>query len=131
MEPRQDGTCNIKLYVNHQGKKKYIKTDYHVLPAEFDKKKGIVKKSHPNHLRLNAKIGEQKRIIETQLLESGNVKMIGKAKQTSFIQFLNNYYDDHPEWFHQSQTQHSEKLQIPAYPHGPIQTETNMSMIFL
>lgn len=92
--PRADGSCNIKLYVNANGEKKYIKTKFHVLPSEFDNKKGLVKKTHPNHVRINAKIGEQKRIIETQLIESGDINLIGKTKQTSFIDFLNSYYND-------------------------------------
>ena len=37
-DPRQDGRCNIKIYANVDGKKKYFKTKLAIFPNEFDEK---------------------------------------------------------------------------------------------
>ena len=65
-EPRKNGTCNIKIYVN-DGKKKYFKTKLSVLPQDFDAQKGLVKKSHPSYLQYNAIIRNKIREIENQI----------------------------------------------------------------
>lgn len=93
-DPRQDGSCNIKLYLNHNGHKKYVKTRFHVQPIDFDKKRGLVKKSNPNHLRINTKIGELRRNIETQVIEHDDLNRVGKVKKVSFINFLSDRAND-------------------------------------
>ncbi len=60
---RQDGQCNVKIYVHTEGgNKKYFKTDIYVDPKDWDEKKGQVKKSNPIFQILNSKI--QKELTE-------------------------------------------------------------------
>lgn len=40
---KKDGTCNIKVYVSHAGKKKYYATDIHILPEHWDESRERVK----------------------------------------------------------------------------------------
>lgn len=40
---RQDRSCNIKIYINAPGKKRYLKTDYYALPEEWDAEAGRIK----------------------------------------------------------------------------------------
>ncbi|MCB0650922.1 MAG: phage integrase SAM-like domain-containing protein [Saprospiraceae bacterium] len=88
-KPRKDGTCNIKIYAGYKGDKKYFKTKFHVLPSQFDKNKGLVKRTHPNHLRINAAIGEEKKRILDHIIKPGeNLRTLGKEKKESFIDFL-------------------------------------------
>ncbi|MCB0651557.1 MAG: tyrosine-type recombinase/integrase [Saprospiraceae bacterium] len=94
-KPRKDGTCNIKIYVGFEGDKKYFKTKFHVLPSEFDDIKGEVKRNHPNHMRINAAIGEEKKRILDHLMNSGeNLRTIEKVKKESFIDFLVTQRDE-------------------------------------
>jgi integrase len=93
-DPRQDGSCNIKIYLNYKGKKKYIKTPFHVQPKDFDKKKGIVKKSHPNHRGLNARLGGIKMELESQLIANDDMSRVGEVKEESLIRFLESYVND-------------------------------------
>lgn len=93
-KPRKDGTCNIKIYVGYEKEKKYFKTKFHVLPVEFDSKKGIVKKIHPNHIRINAALqAERKRILD-HLIEFGDLRTLGEHKKESFIDFLTDYRNE-------------------------------------
>ncbi len=57
---RQDGQCNVKIYVHTEGgQKKYFKTDIHLDPQDWDEKKGQVKKTHPLFQILNSKIQKE------------------------------------------------------------------------
>ncbi|HMQ60312.1 MAG TPA: site-specific integrase [Flavilitoribacter sp.] len=59
-KPRQDGQCNVKIYVHTEGgQKKYFKTDIHVDPSDWDEKKGLVKKNHQLFQILNSKIQKE------------------------------------------------------------------------
>ena len=69
--PKKDGTCAVKIYVNDNGKPKYIKTGLAVDPVHWDPK-GKVKKSHPLHELYNAKIMAVRREVEDHFLNGGN-----------------------------------------------------------
>ncbi len=93
-EPKKNGTCNIKLYLNNNGQKKYIKTKLAVLPQQFDTVKGLVKKSHPSYQIYNATIRSKILELERHFLEGGSFKTIGNKKSFSLILFLENYIKD-------------------------------------
>ncbi len=70
--PRQDGHCNVKVYVQSAGQKKYYKTDLYVLPADWDSKKGVVKNSHPLHVLYNSKLREFRNRLEEHFFNGGS-----------------------------------------------------------
>lgn len=43
-EFKKNGICNIKIYVNIEGKKKYFCIKFFVLFGDFDVNRGLVKK---------------------------------------------------------------------------------------
>ncbi|MEM9528798.1 MAG: phage integrase SAM-like domain-containing protein, partial [Bacteroidota bacterium] len=57
-EPRKDGSCNIKLYINADGKKKYQKTPYHARPKEWEKRTGRLKPQVPLASKINAALAK-------------------------------------------------------------------------
>ena len=69
--PRKDGTCHIRIYFHHQGKKKYFGTGLHVSPKDWDDANGVVKKTHPLADRYNASIRQQRIEIEKHILDGG------------------------------------------------------------
>ncbi len=93
-EPKKNGTCNIKIYANVDGRKKYFKTKLSVLPEHFDDKKGIVKKSHPSHLGYNAILRSQMLELEDHLLGGGALHGIEKKKAVSYLTYLENFIRD-------------------------------------
>lgn len=93
-EPKKNGTCNIKLYANVDGKKKYFRTKLSVLPQDFDQNKGLVKKSHPSFQLYNATIKNAIWEMEQHLLKGGTLNNIGKKKSGSFLQFLQAFIQD-------------------------------------
>lgn len=92
--PKQDGTCSIKIYANIDGKKKYFKTKFAVLPEQFDEKKGIVKKSHPSYQLYNANLRGQILEIETHVLKGGSLNGVGKKKSASYLTYLEGFIRD-------------------------------------
>jgi site-specific recombinase XerD len=83
-EPRQDGTCNIKLYIHKDGNKRYQKTQFYALPEEWDNKLGRIKKKSPLTNKINSILTR----LETQ--EKG--KLVGLS--SSLIQFVTDYVED-------------------------------------
>lgn len=92
--PRKDGSCNIKIYVSFKSVKKFIKTPYHCFPRDFNKTRGKVKRSHPNHFRINPALYEMCMEIETQILKDGHIDRVGDPTRESLIVFLKKYIDD-------------------------------------
>lgn len=93
-EPRQDGRCNIKIYANVDGKKKYFKTKLAVFPAEFDDKTGEVKRNHPSAKLYNGAIRDQIRDLEDHFLKGGDFKSLKKGKPLHLIPFLQDFIRD-------------------------------------
>lgn len=92
-QKKKNGTQNIKIYVNYNGKKKYIKTPFSVEEKFFDKAKGSIKNTYPNAFQVNAYISKQKRELEDFFLEGGEVADIEKInnKSSSLLVFLTQY----------------------------------------
>jgi integrase len=89
--PRRDGSCDIKLYISHLGKKKYYSTGLKVKPAQWDDKKGLVRKNHPLATRYNAKINRLRLDIEKHFLDGGKWSNLFKDHNTTdLIDFLTN-----------------------------------------
>lgn len=93
-EPKKNGTCNVKIYVNIEGQKKYFKTKISTLPEHFDAKRGLVKKSHPSHQLYNAEIRGKILAIESTLLKTGEIGSIGRKKPKSFLAYLKQFITD-------------------------------------
>ncbi len=93
-KPRKDGTCNIKIYVSIDGKKKYFKTHLAVLPQDFDEVRGEVKKSHPSYKLYNSNIRAKKREIEDHLLEGGRLTTLNRKKKIALLPFLTQFIED-------------------------------------
>lgn len=55
-KPRKDGSCNIKIYVNPTDGQKYQKTDFHVLPKDWEETTGRIKKGVPLAIKINARL---------------------------------------------------------------------------
>lgn len=93
-KPRKDGTCNIKIYVSIDAKKKYFKTHLAVLPQDFDEVRGEVKKSHPSYKLYNSNIRAKKREIEDHLLEGGRLTTLNRKKKIALLPFLTQFIED-------------------------------------
>lgn len=93
-DPRQDGSCSIKIYANVNGKKKYFKTKLAVFPNEFDEKAGEVKRVHPSHSLYNSAIRTQIRTLEDHFLKGGDFNTLKKGKPASLIPFLTEFIQD-------------------------------------
>ena len=93
-KPKNDGSCNIKIYANIDGQKKYFKTKLSVDPSQFDSKKGLVKKSHPLYRAYNAQIKNKVLEIESHFVNGGSLRTIHQKKSASFILFLQNFIHD-------------------------------------
>jgi len=86
--PRQDGSCNVKIYVQATGQKKYYKTDICVLAKDWDAKKGIVKTSHPLCMLYNSKIREFRNRLEEHFLNGGSFDNFNESpEKASLIAF--------------------------------------------
>ncbi|MCB9266050.1 MAG: site-specific integrase [Lewinellaceae bacterium] len=93
-QPRQDGTCSIKIYVNISGKQKYYPVEgIFVLPTEFDQKNGVVRKKHPLSKIYNAKIRGFRNKIEEHFLSGGtfNNFIDGSTVKHSLIEYLERF----------------------------------------
>lgn len=51
--PRKNGSCNVKIYVYHEGKKTYTATPFHVRPEHWDADAGRLKPGVPLARRVN------------------------------------------------------------------------------
>lgn len=87
--PRRDGTCDIKIYLNHAGNKKYFSTGLKVQPQHWDDKKGMVRRSHPFAVEYNAKIRTVRIEIERHFLEGGSwTDLLQEKQEKDLIEFL-------------------------------------------
>lgn len=93
-EPKKNGTCNIKIYVNIEGKKKYFRTKLSVLPRDFDANRGLVKKSHPFFQLYNATIKNRVIELEQHFLKGGALQNIGRERSGSYLEYLRNFIRD-------------------------------------
>lgn len=79
--PRKDGSCQIRIYVHHQGKKKYFGTGLNVQPDDWDQHKGEVKRTHPLSQRYNAAVQRQRMEIERHFLDGGTWRSLSKKEK--------------------------------------------------
>jgi site-specific recombinase XerD len=77
-EPRKDGTCNIKIYISNDGKKRYERTPHYVRPEEWDNNLGRLKAKSPLAKRINALLTRTEREIKGRLvgLNGSLIKLI-------------------------------------------------------
>ncbi|WP_282774677.1 site-specific integrase [Phaeodactylibacter xiamenensis] len=89
---RKDGTKAIKLYIFHDGEKRYISTGLYVLPDQLNAK-GQVVKSHPLYRQYNAKIAGLQNEIQAFLLDGGRLSDYGKKepKSSSILGYLEDF----------------------------------------
>ena len=74
-EERPDGTLPLALRINKNGKVSFLYIEgYTIDPKHWDKKAQCVKKSHPNHVRLNNLILKKKSDAIDKALELENTK---------------------------------------------------------
>jgi integrase len=86
---RKNGTSDIKIYLNHQNKKKYFSTGLQVLPKDWDERKEVVRNTHPLASRYNAKIAKMRLEIESHFLEGGTWdNLFNKNANTGLIGLL-------------------------------------------
>lgn len=92
---RQDGTAQIKIYVNEGGKKKkYIGTKIHVDPKLWDAKRGVVKPAHPMAMVYNARVKKQLIEIETHLMQGGSIDNLGVNKIEFVVDLIDKIVDE-------------------------------------
>jgi site-specific recombinase XerD len=83
-KPRRDGSCNIKLYIQDKGKKRYQKTDYHAHPKEWDDRRGRLKRNSPLATRINAILSRLEAEVKNEIV----------GVDISLITFIEKYIDD-------------------------------------
>jgi len=83
-KPRRDGSCNIKLYIQEKGSKRYQKTDYHAYPKEWDERRGRLKKTSILASKINP--------ILCRLEDEAKSTIIGK--DSSLISFIEAHIDN-------------------------------------
>lgn len=89
--PRQDGTCDIKLYAYHQTNQKYLSTGLSVQPEEWDTRHGAVSKRHPLQHAYNTNIRRMKLELEEHLLYGGTISNFREEKTAgSLIAYFNS-----------------------------------------
>lgn len=87
--PKRDGSCDIKVYVSKDGKKRYVSTGIKLQPVHWDDKKGKVKSSHPLHNRYNAQINRIRLDIERHFLDGKSWGSLFKPQiQNNLADFL-------------------------------------------
>ena len=92
--PKQDGTCSVKIYVNHDGKQKYYSVEgISVAPNDFDDKRGLVRSKHPLEKVYNAKIRAFRNEVEEHFLSGGtfNNFVDGSTVSHSVIEYLERF----------------------------------------
>ena len=102
--PRKDGSCDIKVYVNAHGQKKYFSTGLRVMPKDWDEKKGQVKRSHPLAELYNSKIARLRLGLEDHLLKGGTIgNFVANEKDAhkhSLIEFGNQFLEEVEKGIH-------------------------------
>lgn len=83
--PKQDGTCDIKLYFSHDGKKKYLSSGFTVKPKDWDAKKGTVKNTHPLASRYNSELAKLRLNVERHFLDGGTWANLLKEKESTAL----------------------------------------------
>jgi site-specific recombinase XerD len=83
-KPRRDGTCNIKLSIYTNGKRRFDKTEFHAHPKEWDERRGRLKKSAPLASKINGILSRLETDAKGQLL----------GVSSSLIQFVVQYVED-------------------------------------
>lgn len=83
-KPRRDGTCNIKLSIYANGKRRFEKTEFHALPKEWDDRRGRLKRSAPLAQKING--------ILTRLETEAKGELLGVS--SSLIKFVAGYVED-------------------------------------
>lgn len=97
--PRRDGSRNVKIYANYNGKKNYFKTDAYVQDDHWDADRGLVRKSHPLYKLLNSKIQQQVIEITQRLLEGGEVGTARKPTR-SLLNFAAQFIEEVEKGLH-------------------------------
>jgi len=93
-EPQADGTCDVKLYIRHNGTRKYTSLEIKIHPKDWDAKAGLVKKSHPLSSVYNAKIQQEVNHALEFLITGGTINGMHKKASGSFVAFLDSYVED-------------------------------------
>lgn len=69
-QPKSDGTCPIKIYLNSNKKNKYCGLNLYCLPKDFDEKIGRVKRTRGNWAEMNSIISSTHAKFEKLMLEN-------------------------------------------------------------
>lgn len=89
----KDGRHDVKMYIHADGKKKYRSTGIKILPAEWDDRRGKVKKANPLHVKMNGKIERMRQELAGHLLDGGTLLGL-EGKSESFADFLAAFVND-------------------------------------
>ncbi|MFT6514283.1 MAG: hypothetical protein ACJAX1_002867, partial [Neolewinella sp.] len=73
---RKDGTCNIKIYVYPSDGPKYRRTDYHILPTDWDEKTNRLKRGAPLAIKINAQLESLAHRIRGEHIDGGSSSLI-------------------------------------------------------
>jgi integrase/recombinase XerD len=95
---RTDGTCPVYIRLNEGKKKKTIATGCNVEENYWDKKAGMVIKTHKNHIAFNAIINRAKAEIEASVLtimasSEDKDRIIHNIKKKDNKEKSNNFFD--------------------------------------
>lgn len=93
-EPAANGDCDLKLYINQDGKRKYISLGLKINPKDWDNNKEQVRRSHPLSVVMNARIQKAKNEAITHLLQGGSPDGLTDQKTGSFLAFTNAYIEE-------------------------------------
>lgn len=83
-KPRKDGSCNIKLYIQSDGKPRWKKTPFHCKPSEWDNRAGKIKPAVPLANKINAALAK--------LINEEKGKIIGS--NSSLLELIEDYIED-------------------------------------
>ena len=83
-KPRRDGSCNIKVSIYADGKRRFEKTEFHAHPKEWDERRGRLKKTAPLAAKING--------ILTRLETEAKGQLLGLS--SSLIRFVAQYVED-------------------------------------
>lgn len=88
-ELKSDGTCPLAVRITKNRKSSYIYLDYSIKPSDWDAREHRVKKSHPNHARLNNYL--RKKLSET----TDGVLDIETRKSSATVKSVRNKIKPH------------------------------------
>ncbi|MTB53919.1 phage integrase SAM-like domain-containing protein [Lewinella sp. W8] len=83
-KPRRDGTCNIKLSIYADGKRRFERTQFYTSPKDWDEKRGRLKRTAPLADKING--------ILTRLETEAKGELLGVS--SSLIRFVAQYVED-------------------------------------